>query len=136
MLNSIEHANTLVKPPIFNPPGVWYSRVRCFQGTVPLSGQKAGAGIILFLLPAGFRPAYGVVASDVYVPQFSIGTSDDSQRFRREGPLGGRDKPDLFGIVAATREPLDRSLTAQLWFKDDAPDAGTIIVRLFGTGAD
>lgn len=136
MLNSIEHANTLAKPPVFNPPGVWYSRVRCFQGTVPLTGQKAGDGIVLFLLPAGFRPAYGVVAANVFAPQFSIGTSENNQMFRREAALDSRDKPELFGIVESTRAPLDHSVTARLWFKDDAPDTGTIVVRLFGTGAD
>lgn len=139
--NSLEHANTLAKPPVFNPPGVWYSRVRCFQATVTLASQAVGDDIVLFLLPAGFRPAYGVVASGVSIAgsKLSIGTSDEAGKYRASADGPAADVPQLFGIVAATRDPLAASETVRLKVETGGaalPASGSLVVRLFGTGAD
>ena len=137
--NSIEHATTLSRPVVFNPPGVWYSRVRAFQATVTLAGQASGDDVTLFQLPAGFRPAYGTLASSVSLgsAQIAIGKAGATGKYRAAATFATPDSPALFGALAATSGPLGETENAILTVSTAAlPASGTLVIRLYGTGAD
>lgn len=142
--NAAEYANFAARPQVFNAPGLWYSRLRCFQATVALVGQTVGDDVLMFDLPAGFRPAFGVLSTPVSLgaATVSIGSTTQNGKYRAAATLTSADTPVLFGVAAAANGPLGAGETVRLLVDSGTlpgsvgSPAGPVTVRLFGTGLE
>ena len=137
--NSPEYAGYVATPPVLQAPGKWYGRLRGFEAVVALAGQASGDDINLFVLPQGFRPVFGVIQTTTSLGSAtaSIGVAGATGKYRAAATFTAIETPTLFGVTAGVSAVLEAAETVKLTIGTAAlPGSGTLLVRLFGTGAD
>ena len=137
--NSPEYADYAATPQALQAPGKWYGKLRAFEATVALAGQGAGDDVNLFVLPEGFRPLFGLLQSSASLGSatVAVGVPGDPGRYRAAATFTAADAPTPFGVTAFMAGALDGPQTVRLAIGTAAlPGSGTLIVRLFGTGAE
>lgn len=137
--NSPEYANYVARPPVLQAPGKWYGRLRGFEAVVTLAGQASGDDINLFVLPQGFRPAFGLLTSSASLGSATaaIGIAGNAGKYRAAATFTTSDAPVPFGTAAGVTGALPASELVRLTVGTASlPGSGTLIVRLFGCGAE
>lgn len=137
--NSPEYANSVAVPPVLQAPGKWYGKLRMFEAVITLASQASGDDISLFVLPQGFRPVFGMLNTTVSLGSatLAIGIAGTTGKYRAAATFTTADVPALFGITSAVNGVLSAAETVKATVGSAAlPGSGTLIVRLFGTGAD
>ena len=137
--NSPEYAGFAAMPPALQAPGKWYGRLRGFEAVIALAAQASGDDINLFVLPRGFRPVFGVIQSTTSLGSATaaIGIAGSAGKYRAAATFTATDTPTLFGVTTGVDGALEAEETVKLTIGAAAlPGSGTLIVRLFGTGAE
>lgn len=137
--NSPELAGLQAVSPSLVAPGKWYGKLRQFEAVVPLAGQAAGDEINLFVLPAGFRPVFGLIQSSPALGSATImvGTAASPARFRAAQTVALPDTPLIFGTVAGMSAVLAAPEQVKATVSAAAlPGSGAMIIRIIGAGAE